>query len=81
MYTKGFKTYLKHMYHVPVCPPKELTWVDTEVRKKSLTGLVAAAEKPKLGSEETPGAGADCLQGIGVAREEAEAVPSGHKHK
>ena len=50
----GSKSYLKHMYHVPICPPKELAWVDREVRQKSLQGLVAAAEKPKLDNEETP---------------------------
>ena len=32
---KGSNSYLQHLYHVPVCPPKELTWVDREVRHKS----------------------------------------------
>ena len=51
---KGSKSYLQHLYHVPVCPPKELTWVDREVRQQSLKGLVAPAEKPKPDNKETP---------------------------
>ena len=75
---RGSRTYMECMLHVPVLAPRDLAWVEKEVRETSLKSLIAAPVRPATASameeQQADGQTAGSAMTVGSAMESSAEV-------